>query len=100
VGDLCRAFHEASAVKDKPSCILAKTFKGRGIPTVEDADDWHGKPLGSAKTEPALTSIQAQISSLEPHGITPQLPSDSVEDIPFGGLTMSEPPSYKLGDKV
>ena len=28
---LCRAFHDASQVKNKPTCIVAKTFKGRGI---------------------------------------------------------------------
>jgi hypothetical protein len=56
--------------------------------------------LGAAKTEPTLASIQAQISSLAPHGIKPQLPVDKVEEIQFGGLTLSEPPSYKLGDKV
>ena len=29
---LSRAFHEASVTKGKPTCIVAKTFKGKGIP--------------------------------------------------------------------
>jgi len=29
---LCKAFHDASTVKGKPSCILAKTFKGKSCP--------------------------------------------------------------------
>ena len=31
VEELCRGFHEASVVKGKPTCIVAKTFKGRGF---------------------------------------------------------------------
>ena len=29
---LCKAFHDATMVKDKPTAIVAKTFKGKGIP--------------------------------------------------------------------
>lgn len=100
VDALCRALHEATTVHNKPSCIIAKTFKGHGIPTVSDVVDWHGKPLGSAKTDIALTAINALISNHGPHGITPQLPANDTEEIPFGGHSLSEPPAYKLGDKI
>lgn len=30
IDDLAKALHAATTVKDKPTCILAKTFKGRG----------------------------------------------------------------------
>ena len=29
---LCRAMYDASATKDRPTCIVAKTYKGKGIP--------------------------------------------------------------------
>lgn len=29
---VCRAFHEAKTSKDRPTAILAKTFKGKGVP--------------------------------------------------------------------
>lgn len=29
---LCKTLFDATTVKDKPTCILAKTFKGRGCP--------------------------------------------------------------------
>ena len=32
VEDLCKAFHEATQVKGKPTAIVAKTLKGKGIP--------------------------------------------------------------------
>ena len=28
---LCRAFHDASIAKGKPTCIVAKTYKGKGM---------------------------------------------------------------------
>lgn len=28
---LCRAFHDANVAEGKPTCIVAKTYKGRGI---------------------------------------------------------------------
>lgn len=41
-----QAFHEASVSKNKPTAILAKTFKGKNFPEIEDLENWHGKPLG------------------------------------------------------
>lgn len=29
---VCRAFHEASVSQDRPTAILAKTYKGKGVP--------------------------------------------------------------------
>lgn len=40
------AFAEARSTHGKPTAILLKSFKGRGIPGIEDMDNWHGKPLG------------------------------------------------------
>lgn len=41
-----QAFNEASSTKMKPTAIIAKTFKGRNFPSIEDEENWHGKPLG------------------------------------------------------
>ena len=30
---LAKAFYDASTVKDRPTAIVAKTYKGRGIPS-------------------------------------------------------------------
>jgi len=100
VDALCRAFYEATTVRDKPTCLLAKTFKGRGIPGIEDADDWHGKPLGTAKSDSFIATIKGQIVNSGPHGLRARMPADTLSEIPFGGMKMSEPPAYKLGDKV
>lgn len=31
VEELCKAFWQAQQVKGKPTCIVAKTFKGKGL---------------------------------------------------------------------
>ncbi|XP_026677964.1 transketolase-like protein 2 [Diaphorina citri] len=45
------AFHEASQVKGKPTALIAKTFKGKDFPNIEDKEEWHGKPLGSSSAD-------------------------------------------------
>lgn len=62
-------------------------------------DNWHGKPLGP-QADAALEAVRALIKNNGPHGIKPL---DFVDDAPKVDLTevkLSEPPNYKLGDKV
>ena len=40
---IIRAFNKAKTVKGKPTVIIAKTIKGKGISFMEDIADWHGK---------------------------------------------------------
>merc|ERR1719228_2341201 len=44
--ELCKAFDEAEKVLDKPTCLIAKTFKGKYFPDIENLMNWHGKALG------------------------------------------------------
>ena len=39
------AYAEAEATEGRPTAILARTMKGRGVKAVEDLPDKHGKPL-------------------------------------------------------
>ena len=41
----------------KPSLILAKTFKGKGVSFIEDKNGWHGKALDEKQLEKALKEI-------------------------------------------
>lgn len=47
VEELVKAFHEAAITKDRPTALIAKTYKGKFFPSIEDLDNWHGKPLGT-----------------------------------------------------
>jgi transketolase len=46
IGEIMKAFEEAKKTKGKPTCILAKTYKGRDFPKIEDELNWHGKAMG------------------------------------------------------
>ena len=41
--EICKALENAREVKGKPTAIVAKTIKGKGIPLMEDRVEWHGK---------------------------------------------------------
>lgn len=56
VKELRAAFAEARTVKDKPTAIVMKTLKGKGIEGIEDMENWHGKPLGD-KAEAAIRGL-------------------------------------------
>lgn len=96
---LVKAFHDAATVTDKPTAIVAKTFKGKGISGVEDQDNFHGKALGN-KSAPAMEEIRQRIVNNGPHGINPRAPTQTVAPIPKQTVQLSEPPNYKLGSKL
>jgi transketolase len=50
------AYREALGSTDVPTCIIARTIKGKGAPGVENQNGWHGKAF---KQEAATKDIQA-----------------------------------------
>ncbi|XP_044299657.1 transketolase-like protein 1 [Varanus komodoensis] len=98
VEELCRALWQASQHKGKPTAIVAKTFKGRGIPDVENADNWHGKPMPKDKLDFIINTIQSQIQTNKVLSIQP--PAQDVPQISTGYIKMPSPPAYRIGEKV
>ncbi|RUS75717.1 hypothetical protein EGW08_016532 [Elysia chlorotica] len=98
VEELTKAFWTATQVKGKPTCIVAKTFKGQGVPGIADADNWHGKPLG-AKSEAAIKAIKENIVNSGPHGIVPPEPALTLKPI-NPAVQLATAPAYKLGENV
>lgn len=47
----CQVFWQATQMKNKPTAVVAKTFKGQGIPSFEDADNWYGKPTPKERAD-------------------------------------------------
>ena len=59
------AFEAAKACKGKPTMILAKTVKGKGVSFMEDNAGWHGKAPDDALFEQAKTELEAKLKELE-----------------------------------
>lgn len=94
------AFETASKTKGRPTAIIAKTLKGKGLVGIEDHDGWHGKPLGDL-TSKAILSLRAQLSpnGQEENSLCPTLPSDRLEKIAPAKITLQSP-DYSSDDKV
>ncbi|KAL2104292.1 hypothetical protein ACEWY4_001160 [Coilia grayii] len=99
VEELCKALWQAQQVKGKPTAIVAKTFKGKGLNGIEDMDNWHGKPIPKDRVDALLEQLQGQIQS--PNKVlSPELPQEDAQPVDHSAICLPSPPAYKLGDKV
>lgn len=62
---LVRAFEEAKTVKGKPTVLLMKTVKGKGISFMENDAGWHGKAPNDEQLAQAVSELKAKIKELE-----------------------------------
>lgn len=95
---LLDAFTEAGETKGRPTVVLAKTIKGKGIPEVEDKPGWHGKPPKSEDmARQAIEHLEAELIPDAP-GPAFRAPT-SVPRTREDGRPML-PPTYTKGDNV
>ena len=62
--DLCAiddAVTKANAVKGKPSVIIMKTHKGKGVSFMEDNVSWHGSAPNKEQYEAAVAEVSASL---------------------------------------
>ncbi|MFN8105531.1 MAG: transketolase [Acidimicrobiia bacterium] len=52
------ALEIARGISDKPTVLVALTYKGRNIVDVEDEEGWHGKPLPPEHAERAIVHLE------------------------------------------
>lgn len=60
IQEIMDAFEVAKNVKNKPTCIIAKTIKGKGISFMENRVEWHGK----APTEEQYKIAMKELSNI------------------------------------
>ena len=60
--------------------------------------NWHGKPLG-AKSDEVLASLKEIITNNGPVGLSAEEPTEECPTVSMS-VKLSEPPSYKEGEKV
>jgi len=56
--EILDAFDKAEKVKGKPSLIVAKTIKGKGVSFMENKVDFHGKAPSKEEAEQALKELE------------------------------------------
>lgn len=58
IDEIIKAFEVAKNVKDKPTCIISKTVKGKGISYMENQAGWHGKAPNDEQYEQAIKELE------------------------------------------
>lgn len=58
VEELIEAFEEAKNIKNKPTVIIAKTIKGKGVSFMEDKAEWHGKAPSEEEYNQAIEELE------------------------------------------
>lgn len=59
------AFAAAAACKGKPTVVLAKTVKGKGVSFMENQAGWHGKAPNDEQYGQARAELEAKLAELE-----------------------------------
>ena len=62
---LAEAFAAAAACKGKPTVLLARTVKGKGVSFMEGDYGWHGKAPNAEQYEKARAELSARVAELE-----------------------------------
>jgi transketolase len=92
------ALDEARATRGRPTMIVARTIKGKGISLVEGKQGWHGKTLKKGQeTDSAIAELEAQLVE-EPEPASPPRPRVVTRQAPR--RSPLAPPSYRLGETV
>jgi transketolase len=95
VAELRDAFARARGESGKPSVIVARTLKGKGVSFLEDKDGWHGKPVKKGdELQKAVAELGDTSATLtvEPRRYpSPARPSAGSKDVT---------PAYTLGQEV
>ena len=99
---LLDAYAEARATTGRPTMIVARTLKGKGVSFVEGKDGWHGKAFKKGEElDRALAELEKQFVP-EPPGIdiAGQIPKPAAPSRPAVANKPPAPPAYTLGDEV
>ena len=62
---IAAAFEAAARVKGKPTVLLAKTVKGKGVSFMENDPGWHGKAPNAEQYEKARAELVAALAEKE-----------------------------------
>ena len=57
IEEIINAFESAKKTKDKPTCIIAKTIKGKGVSFMENKAEWHGKAPSEEEYNEAMREL-------------------------------------------
>ena len=102
VGAILAALEEARGTAGRPTMVLARTVKGKGVPLIEGRDGWHGKPIeAGVDLDAALDELNGRLGPETSAPVVP-LPSKRATRAaaPAGPPRLPAPPAYERGSQV
>lgn len=60
IEEIIKAFEVAKNIKGRPTCIIAKTTKGKGITYMENQAGWHGKAPNEEQYQQAMKEMRQE----------------------------------------
>jgi transketolase len=93
----------AARTSDRPTAILARTIKGKGVPEVEDLNGWHGKALPSEMADSAIARLGGVTAGVVPRHPAAHRPARTDADRAAAGGVPRPPiplPQYERGSEV
>jgi transketolase len=101
IGSVLEALHEASEIGGRPTMILAKTIKGKGVSFMEGQAGWHGKPVPKGDDlKQAIEELESSTPSATAALVIPAPPDTMREPLSENVPTLSEAPTYEIGSEV
>jgi transketolase len=96
------ALAEAKRTKGRPTMILARTIKGKGVSFVEGKDGWHGKAFKKGEElDRALAELEKQFVPAPPGvNLTTAIPKPAARPRGVDAPKPMAPPTYKLGEEI
>jgi transketolase len=96
---LLGAYEQAANTHDRPTVVLARTFKGRGLGQIENAEGWHGRALDRETADKVIAGLQKQLHAANGHW-EPNLPrpANARKEDEQRGRSQARPP-YEAGGK-
>lgn len=97
LSELLTAYEAAGKTVDRPSVVLARTHKGKGIPGIEDKNGHHGKPLTREEMDKAVKELRKQCQEPPPAWGPLKLP-ERLQEHHYIATSLPAPP-YSTGSK-
>jgi transketolase len=73
ISALLKAYERASATTDRPTVVLARTLKGKGLGQIEGAEHWHGKALDRDTADRVVAELRKRLTGADANW-EPKLP--------------------------
>src|SRR5262245_48302230 len=96
------ALGEARRTIDRPTMIIARTVKGKGVKQVEGKPGWHGKAFKKGpEADQVIAELESQyVQTSDPVPVIPK-PKQRRTEGPLPDFVRAFPaPAYKLGDSL